>query len=117
MISDTNATMGKAVTFWGAQWQKINIPSGGHSNASFKGFAMTPAVPTVGATFTSAPGNSVPQPSSVPQYIGIIVTSKVTKSGSNITGTIVKLVVVKVDAGYVADPGHAGTGTIVAFVQ
>jgi hypothetical protein len=117
VISDSNATLNKAVNFWGSQWEKNNIPSGGASNASFKGYAIAPAVPTVGATFTAAPGNSAPSPSSIPQYLGVIVTSKVTKSGANITGTIVKLVVVKVDPGYEGNPGHAGTGKIVFVIQ
>ena len=117
VIADTNATLGKLVNFWGAQWEKNNIPTGGASNASFKGYAIAPAVPAVGQTFTAAPGNSAPSPSAVPQYLGIIVTSKVTKAGSGITGTIVRLVVVKVEPGYAGNPGNAGNGTIVAFVQ
>jgi len=117
VIGDKNAVLNASVNFWGAQWEKTNSLTGGASNASFKGFAVTPVVPMVGATFTAAPGNSAPSPASVPQYLGIIVTSKVTKSGSNITGSIVKLVIVKVDPGYAGDPGHAGTGTIIYFVQ
>lgn len=104
------------MNFWGSQWEKNNSMTGGASNASFEGFATGPTPPTVGATVTAAPGNSAPSPSSVPEYIGIIVTSKVTKSGSNITGTIVKVVVVKVNPGYQGNPGNPGTGTIVAFV-
>ncbi len=115
-IGDGNASVGASVTFWGAQWEKTNALSGGASNASFKGFAVAPATPAVGTTFTAAPGNSAPSPASVPAYLGVIVTSKVTKSGSNITGTIVKLVVVKTNPGYEGDPGHAGTGTVVAAI-
>jgi len=116
VIGDKNAILNATVNFWGSQWEKTNQLTGGASNASFKGFAITPAVPTVGATFTSAPGNSAPPPAGVPQYLGVIVTSKVTKSGSNITGTIVKMVIVKVDPGYAGDPGHAGNGKII-FIQ
>ena len=117
VIGDRNAILNGSVNFWGSQWEKTNTLSGGASNASFKGFAVAPTPPVVGGTFTAAPGNSAPSPASVPSYIGIIVTSKVTKSGSNITGTIVKLVVVRVDPGYAGDPGHAGTGTVVAVIQ
>lgn len=116
VIGNNNAVLGNNVNFWGAQWEKNNSMTGGSSNASFKGFAVAPNPPTVGAIFTSAPGNSAPPPSAVPEYIGIIVTSKVTKSGSNITGTIVQLVVVKVNPGYQGNPGNAGTGTIVAIL-
>lgn len=116
VIGNNNATLGGSVTFWGAQWEKLNSMTGGASTASFKGFATGPTPPNVGATFTAAPGNSAPSPSAVPAYIGIIVTSQVTKSGSNISGTIVGLVVVMVDPGYAGNPGHAGTGTIVAVL-
>ena len=116
VIGDNNDNLGGSVTFWGAQWEKLNSMTGGGANASFKGFATGPTPPTVGATFTAAPGNSAPSPAAVPEYIGIIVTSKVTKSGSNITGTIVGLVVVKVNPGYAGNPGNAGTGTIVAIL-
>jgi hypothetical protein len=116
VIGDRNAIMGGSVNFWGSQWEKTNTLSEGASNASFKGFAISPNPPTVGATFTAAPGNSAPSPAAVPSYIGIIVTSKVTKSGSKISGTIVGLVVVKVAPGYAGDPDHAGTGTIVAVL-
>ena len=39
-----------------------------------------------------------------------------TKQGSTISGTILHIVVVQVDPGYGPDPGHAGTGTIVATI-
>ena len=48
--------------------------------------------------------------------MSVVVTSKVTKSGSTISGTIVHIVVVKTNAGYDANPGHPGTGTVVATV-
>jgi hypothetical protein len=46
--------------------------------------------------------------------MGVIVSSAITSSGSTIAGDTVHIVVVKTDAGYAADPGHAGTGTVVA---
>jgi hypothetical protein len=46
--------------------------------------------------------------------MGVLVTDDVSKSGSTIGGTTVHIVVVKVDPGYGSDPGHHGTGTIVA---
>jgi hypothetical protein len=48
--------------------------------------------------------------------MAIIVSSSISQSGSSISGTIVHIVVVKTDPGYAGDPGHAGTGTIVATV-
>lgn len=100
--------VGAQVNYWGAQWEKTNSLTGGAPNASFRGYAVAPTSPTVGGTFTAVPGNSGHPPASVPSYIRVIVTNKVTKSGSNITGTIVKLVVVRVDS------AAAGMGTVVA---
>jgi hypothetical protein len=40
----------------------------------------------------------------------------VTKAGSSISGTTTSIVIVKTDPGYKNDPGHAGTGTVVATV-
>ncbi len=116
MIGDGNAAVGRSVTLWGSQGKKLNTLGAGASNASFKGFAVSPTVAVAGGTFTAAPGNSAPSPASVPAYLGVIVTSTVTKSGSNITGTIAKLVVVKTNPGYEGNPGHAGTGTIIAVI-
>ena len=46
----------------------------------------------------------------------MIVTSSVAKEGSTISGNTTKLVIVKTDPGYAANPGHAGTGTVVAVL-
>jgi hypothetical protein len=47
----------------------------------------------------------------------VIVSSRITKSGSTISGNIPTMVVVLTDAGYAGNPGHAGTGTIVAAIH
>ncbi len=46
--------------------------------------------------------------------MGVLVTGSVTKQGSDVNGSWSHITVVKVAPGYAADPGHAGTGTIVA---
>jgi hypothetical protein len=46
--------------------------------------------------------------------MGVIVTSEVSKSGSTISGPISRIVVVTPDPGYAPNPGHPGTGTVVA---
>jgi hypothetical protein len=46
--------------------------------------------------------------------MGVLVSSSVAKSGSTISGNTTKIVVVKTERGYAPDPGHHGTGTIVA---
>jgi hypothetical protein len=117
VIGDGNNANGTHVTFWGAQWWKLNTLSGGPAPASFKGFAATPATPSCGVDWTTGPGNSAKPPKGpLPSYMGIIVTSKTTKSGSKISGNTVHMVVVKTNPGYSNNPGHAGTGTVVAQI-
>ena len=51
--------------------------------------------------------------------MGVIVTSRYSQSGSLISGDTVHIVVVKTDPGYdpglYPNPGHPGTGTVVAL--
>jgi hypothetical protein len=107
---------GKAVTFWGAQWWKVNSLSGGTAPAAFKGFEDTPPAPTCGVNWSTDPGNSTPPPASIGPFIAVIVSSQITQSGSNISGDTVHVLIVKTDAGYQGNPGHAGTGTVVGVV-
>ncbi len=115
--ADPTTTM----NWWDDSWWKLNSLTGGDPPASFKGFAGTVAtLPTTspanscGTTFSTPPGNSPPPPAGVPSYMGVIVASSVTKSGSTISGSWSKIVVVTTDPGYAPDPGHHGTGKIVA---
>ncbi len=115
------ATATTPVTWWSSNWNLLNTLSGGVAPSTFKGFTgsvqtlptMTPANVCSG-TWTSRGGNSVPPPGSVPSYMGVIVAGNITKSGPVVTGDYAKIVVVKTDPGYSPNPGHAGTGTIVA---
>ena len=105
-----------AVTFWGANWSKLNRVSGGDAPDAFKGFALV-APTQCGVRWTTGPGNSSDPPAgTLPAYMAVLVTSSVSKSGSSISGTTTHIVIVKTDAGYKNDPGHAGTGTVVATV-
>jgi len=111
----TYAANPPSVTFWGAQWWKLNSLSGGSAPAAFKGFEDSPAAPTCGQGWTTDPGNSTPPPAGpLPPYIVVIVSSKITQSGSTISGDTQHLVVVQTNSGYQGNPGHAGTGPIVA---
>jgi len=117
VIGDQNAATGASVTFWGAQWAKKNPTSGGSAPRSFKGFAEDPSTPSCGVAWTTDPGNSTPPPDGpLPTFMAVIVTSSVGKDGSQISGNTVHIVVVKTNPGYAANPGHAGTGTVVAVV-
>jgi hypothetical protein len=108
------------VTWWGSDWSGLNVLSGGAAPTSFKGFADGITLPTTTPAafcanpWTTSPGNSSSPPGTVPSYMGVVVAPNVTKSGSTISGTYVHIVVVKVDPGYAGNPGHPGTGTIVA---
>jgi PKD repeat protein len=112
---------GTNVSWWSDSWWSLNTLSGGTAPLSFKGFAgAVTTLPTqspanvCGTSFTTLPGNSPPPVSGVPSYMGVLVPSSVTKSGSNINGAWASIIVVKVNPGYSPNPGHPGTGTIVA---
>ena len=117
VIGNENSALGTTVTFWGAQWDKSDSLSGGPAPASFKGFEDSAVPPTCGTSWTTDPGNSTPPPSGpLPTYMGVIVSSSITKSGSAISGNTPDIVVVMTNSGYAPDPGHAGTGTVAATV-
>jgi DNA-binding beta-propeller fold protein YncE len=118
VIGDQNATVGNPVTFWGSTWSSLNTLTGGAAPASFKGFAshVPNNPPQCEANWTSEPGNSSSPPATIPQYMAVIAASKITKSGSTISGNTVKVMIVKTNPGYAPDPGHPGTGTVVAQI-
>jgi DNA-binding beta-propeller fold protein YncE len=118
VIGDQNASVGNTVTLWGAQWSSVNGLSGGPAPSSFKGFASdTPNnPPNCGDLWTSQPGNSSGPPATVPQYMVVIASSSITKSGSTISGNAPTVVVVKTNPAYGPNPGHPGTGTVVGIV-
>ncbi len=114
------ASPSSTLTWWDAKWGSSNSLSGGDAPAAFKGFASTVSLPSTSpatscnAPWTTTPGNSSSPPGTVPSYMGVIVTDRVAKSGSTTSGTTIHIVVVKVDSGYAPNPGHSGTGTLVA---
>lgn len=113
VIGDGNATVGSHVTFWGAQWAKDNTLSGGAAPSAFKGLALT--TDELNCQFTTGPGNSVHGPDALPPGdVLVLVASSITKSGSSISGTFTGMAMVQPDPGYAGDPGHAGTGMVVA---
>jgi hypothetical protein len=100
--------------WWGSQWWKNNTLSAGTGPAAFKGFDGSANPVKCGTSYTTRPGDSSKPPASVPSYMGVIVSSKITKAGSGITGDVKSVVVVRTDSGYDSNPGHDGTGKIVA---
>lgn len=115
VIGDQSTALGSQVTFWGAQWWKVNPLSTGLAPASFKGYADN-APATCGTPWSTAPGNSSDPPATVSGTIPVIVSSQISKSGPVISGDTQEIVLVAVDPGYAGDPGHPGTGTIVGYV-
>jgi len=111
-----NLSVGATVNFWGSQWSQHNPMSGGPAPNAFKGFEDGTATPACGGTWTSRPGNSSNPPSVIPQFMGVIVSSSVTKSGSVISGDVKRIVVVQTNSGYGPSPGHWGTGQVVAVI-
>jgi uncharacterized repeat protein (TIGR01451 family) len=117
VIGDNNAAIGSSVTFWGAQWWKLNSLTGGAAPAAFKGFENTPTSATCGTSWSTGPGNSPSPPAGpLPAYMAVIVSSSIGRSGATISGNTVHVVIVRTDAGYAPDPGHSGTGTVVARI-
>jgi len=105
------------VTFWGAQWSKLNTLSGGSAPAAFKGFEDTPSTAACGTQWSTDPGNSTPPPPGpLPAFMAVVVSSSISQSGSTISGDTVHIVVVRTNPGYQPNPGHAGTGTVVAQI-
>jgi len=123
-IGDRDTAIGTPVTFWGAQWWKLNSLSGGEAPSSFKGWVNSFPTPACGLAWTTATGNSSePPPAPLPEYVDVAVASKISQEGSVVSsGTTPKVVLVKTNAayekksGYQPDPGHEGTGTVVAVV-
>jgi FtsP/CotA-like multicopper oxidase with cupredoxin domain len=120
VVANTSATPGAAVEWWGHSWPAANAPSGGAAPTAFKGFAENVTLPTstppaaCGSAWTTTGGNSAAPPGTVPQYMGVLVTSAVGKTGSTIGGNTTSIVVVNVQPGYAANPGKPGKGEVVA---
>ncbi len=115
VIGDGNVIPATTDTYWGAQWASLNTLSGGPAPNAFKGFASnTSKPPACSVGWTARPGNSGDPSGSVPSYMGVIVSSSIDKHGSTTSGDTVEIVVIKTDPGYQGNPGHSGTGTVVA---
>lgn len=115
-IGDKSSANGADVTFWGGQWSKLNSLSGGSAPNDFNGFGQTSGLPACGVGWDTTAGNSTRAADRLPTYMGVIVTSSVTQSGSIDSGKAVHIVIVRTKPGYQSDSGHPGTGTVVAQV-
>jgi hypothetical protein len=109
-------TGGSNVTYWSSQWSQNNPMTSAAAPNGFKGFEDGTTTPTCGGTWTSSPGDSSNPPATVPQFMGVIVSSSIQKNGSTITGNIKKIIVIQTDPGYGPAPGKVGTGKVVAII-
>jgi hypothetical protein len=119
VISDNNAVLNQKVNFWGSQWFKNNSAAGDPALSSFKGFAnRSTTIPvSIGATWTGEAGNSSNPPATVPLYMAVISSNSMSKSGSDISGNVVRIVILKTDTGYGPDPSQNGTGTVIGVIN
>jgi len=115
VIGDGGAAESSAATFWGGDWASTNTLSGGPAPAAFKGFAPGRSPICVGSWTASSGGSSNP-PATVPSYTAVLVSSNITKHGSEIDGDSVHIALVRTDPGYGPDPGSPGTGTVVFMI-
>ncbi|HEX5308188.1 MAG TPA: hypothetical protein VFW38_03820 [Solirubrobacteraceae bacterium] len=107
------APVGSQVTFWGARWSAANPLV--QAPSSFKGWAdSAPTPPGCDSAWATRPGNSSVPPLVVPAYVAVLETGPVEKSGSQISGKAQGVAIVRSEEGYAPDPGHAGTGTVIA---
>jgi RHS repeat-associated protein len=121
--------IGQRVNFWGSQWE-TQVINGQYfaSNPSFKGWsgALTGPIQSCQANVTPAnltpacwdvkPGQSFPPDQVLPSLIEVIVSTAITKSGSDVFGNIACGAVLTVDhtPPYGAVPGQPGFGTVTA---
>jgi len=116
-LGNQSVAAGGNLTWWSSQWAKVNDLTDNNVPSAFKGFIENISLPTssppaaCGTAWTTAAANSPPPASTIPSYMGVVVTSHVDKSGNTISGNTVKIVVIKVKPGYAPNVGSAGTGT------
>ena len=108
---------GSKLVFWGAGWAMANDFDNGTLHG-FKGFApsVSSSPPKCGSTWTAHLGISNRPPDRVPAYMAVALTDDVIGRHGRVTGEITEIVIVRTDPGYRPDPGHAGTGTVVAIL-
>jgi RHS repeat-associated protein/uncharacterized repeat protein (TIGR01451 family) len=124
--------IGQRFNFWGHSWAS-QVQGGDYdAQAEFKGFAAgldafalcQPAARTTGTPlFTpgcwgSKGGQSFP-PDQLPEYIGVLVPTAITKQKGKVYGNISALGVLRVDPepAYGPVPGKPGWGTLVAVID
>lgn len=109
-------TPGAKVQFWGRGWAKQLMQDGSYGgNASFQGFGL----PFGENMWVSPPASSGREPATVPDVIGVIITTRVEGRGSNTVGNIAGYAVLRVEdpAAYQPNGGHAAMGVVLSTQQ
>lgn len=116
----TALPLGATYTFWGARWADQVRAGDFSANPSFKGYAadVFPASGAASGIWRSRPGNSSHPPSTVPAYMGVILSTHIQKDGSVESGDVAGIGVLKVTdpSAYRPNPGHAGTGVLLTVL-
>jgi len=115
---------GATVVWWSSVWSQLNILSGGPAparyggpkSARFEGFvSVDHPLPACGVTWKDSKKEETP-PTSVPQFMLVVVSSKITRSGTDtLSSNIIEIVIVKTNPGYNGNPNNPGTGTVVGI--
>lgn len=102
--------VGGRYNFWGSQWHKQVTGGAYTANASFKGHAFSVS----GNSWIAAPGNTLPPPAEVAEYIAVMVATEATLDGVNTVGNVVGRVILRVEnpASFVPEPGHPAWGVL-----
>jgi hypothetical protein len=114
------ATTPATVTFWSPIWPRLNpLVNSPLSMAplSFRGLAnsTSSSPPSCGGSWTGTTSYTTLAPATVPTYMGVLVSSKITLASTKLSGDIKRIVVVKTNPGYSNAQGGSGTGTIVGI--
>jgi hypothetical protein len=106
--------VGGRYNFWGSQWHKQVTGGAYTADASFKGHAFSVS----GLSWIGAPGNTLPPPAQMVEYIGVIVATQAALDGLNTVGNVAGLAILRVEdpASFVPDPGHPAWGVLQTLI-
>lgn len=106
----------QSVQFWGSRWESQVLDNKGNykASSSFKGWSGS----ITGQMWSTKPGQST-QPTTLPEYITVIVTTEAMKDGKYDKGNIAGYAVLRVldPVQYAKSPGDPAYGTVVAVVM
>jgi hypothetical protein len=126
VVYSPNATPGAVVQFYGGDWSRQIADKDARKGFSdFKGYAEN----VFDASWNARSGDAVKPPKTIPQYIGVILTTSASKTKDVITGDNAGIAIVKVMGGdedpdkgkkdrpYDGKLGDRGFGTVLGFVR